>query len=459
MSNTFKNLAGHGKRVTPQTEPIVGRESDMAQNNAGGFTFQVGDFEQLRRFLILGSDGGTYYAGQRAHTYQNIACLQRCIAEDGKATVDLIVEISKAGRAPKNDPAIYALAACASANDLETRQYALAHLNSVCRIGTHLFHFNAFLKGMRGRSKAVNRAVEGWYTARDYNSLAYQLVKYQQRDGWSHRDLLRLVKPKTDDPVVSAMYAWAVGKEYDASLLPNVIKGYETAKGESTTPSAYVVKEYGLTREMLPTHWLNDVGIWEALLENMPVGALIRNLGKMTSIGVIKPLSTGLGHVLNKLGSESILKRARVHPIQLLTALATYRSGSGFRGSLTWNPVPQVTSALEDAFYKSFDNVESTGKRWLLGLDVSGSMSFSGHVGSLNLTPRELSGAMAMVTARSESQYHFMGFCDKFVPLDITANDSIQSVLGKISNLPFGRTDCSLPMVWALKNKVEVDPL
>jgi 60 kDa SS-A/Ro ribonucleoprotein len=32
-----------------------------------------------------------------------------------------------------------------------------------------------------------------------------------------------------------------------------------------------------------------------------------------------------------------------------------------------------------------------------------------------------------------------------------------ESVIAKVSNLPFGRTDCALPMVWALRKGMEID--
>ncbi len=44
-----------GTKQTVQTEAIPG--SDQVKNNAGGFVFQVDEFTQLRRFLILGSEG------------------------------------------------------------------------------------------------------------------------------------------------------------------------------------------------------------------------------------------------------------------------------------------------------------------------------------------------------------------------------------------------------------------
>lgn len=49
--------------------------------------------------------------------------------------------------------------------------------------------------------------------------------------------------------------------------------------------------EHDLPREAIPTEKLNELAVWEALLEKMPMTAMVRNLGKMTSIGLLKPLS------------------------------------------------------------------------------------------------------------------------------------------------------------------------
>ncbi|MDQ6672923.1 MAG: TROVE domain-containing protein [Chloroflexota bacterium] len=86
------------------------------------------------------------------------------------------------------------------------------------------------------------------------------------------------------------------------------------------------------------------------------------------------PGSDALVHVLAQLGDAERLRAARIHPIGVLAALKTYAQGKGERGKATWTPVPRVVDALDAAFYASFQNVEPTGKRWLLTLDVSGSM-------------------------------------------------------------------------------------
>ena len=79
------------------------------------------------------------------------------------------------------------------------------------------------------------------------------------------------------------------------------------------------------------------------------------------------------------------------------------------RGGKSWAPVKVVEDALNEAFYLAFRTVEPTGKRWLLALDVSGSMG-CGQVAGAPLTPREASAAMALVTAATEPGHHIVGF-------------------------------------------------
>lgn len=79
------------------------------------------------------------------------------------------------------------------------RQYALARLSQVCRTATHLFSFAGYIRNMRGWGRGLGKAVAKWYTDRSAKDLAYQVVKYRQRNGWTHPDMLRLSRPKTDD--------------------------------------------------------------------------------------------------------------------------------------------------------------------------------------------------------------------------------------------------------------------
>src|SRR3954466_8766160 len=164
-------------RTIPQSFPLRGQTA----NGAGGFTWAVDDWARLRRFLILGSEGGSYYAGEWSLTRENALAVEQCLAADGARTVAEIVAVSEQGRAPKNDPALFALAMAAGHADEATRRAALEALPRVARISTHLFQFVTFVEGFRGWGRSLRRAVGGWYARRSPEALAYQAVKYRQR--------------------------------------------------------------------------------------------------------------------------------------------------------------------------------------------------------------------------------------------------------------------------------------
>lgn len=451
---------------------------DQVQNNAGGFVFQLDIWAQLQRWLVLGSEGGTFYVAERKLTRDNAQTIAACLATDGPRTVRAIVEISQAGRAPKNDPAIFALAMAAGAEDPATRKAALDALPLVCRTGTHLLHFAQSVEQFRRWGHGLRRAVAKWYADPPLDRVALQAVKYQQRDGWSHRDLLRLAHPSAKAPGQDALFRWIVAggaaglaartltnaktgsvREQPALAvadLPRIVQGYELLRGATLADAPRLIAEFGLPHECVQNEFKHSPGVWAALLPHMGVTALLRNLGKMTSIGLLAPLSAEAGRVAETFADVQRLKQGRVHPLAILVALKTYAQGHGDKGGLSWTPVPQIVDALNEAFYLSFDAVEPTGKAHLLALDVSGSMAH-GNVAGMSITPREATAAVAMVTARVEKNWHIMGFSSRFIPLDITPSMRLDDVVRKMDALPFESTDCGLPMVWAKQHKAQVD--
>jgi 60 kDa SS-A/Ro ribonucleoprotein len=134
-------------RDTPQSQPADPRQ---VQNSAGGYTFTVAPLERLRRFLVLGIDGGTYYASERELTEANAEVVLAWARDRAGELVDEVVSISTSGRAPRNNAALFALAAAAALGDAEGRKAALAALPKVARTGTHLFVFGWVRRAVPG---------------------------------------------------------------------------------------------------------------------------------------------------------------------------------------------------------------------------------------------------------------------------------------------------------------------
>lgn len=436
---------------TPQSQPLPDRA--MVQNAAGGYVFAIDDWKRLRRFLILGCEGGTYYEGERKLTLDNASCVTRCIAADGKRTVETIVDISDRGLALKNEPAIFALAIATKFGDPITRKLAFDALPKVCRIGTHLFQFAEARQAIGGGwGRGVRDAVRKWY---DRNDLIMQALKYQQRYGWSHRDLLRLTHPKTKDEKRKAVFDAICRPAKWEAVSDRLVEGYlSVQRADNAKAAASIISAYNLPRELVPTQFLTEPDVWAALLPHMGLTALVRNLGNMGKSGLLAPLSDASKLVSAKLADAEQVKRSRLHPFAILLAAKTYSSGHGLRGNGSWTVVPEVVEALDSAFNLAFHNVEPTGKKHLLGVDVSGSMRFQTQ-GVMSCA--EAAAAMALITARTEPNYFIMGFSEKFVDLGITAKDTLPTVLQKTTDRNFGGTDTSVAIKWALENKVGTD--
>ena len=470
------------------TGPTQQEKADPRQvlNNAGGYTFVVDDWTRLQRFLVLGAEGGTYYASERKLVRENAACVERLIQLDGPRLVREVVALSESGRAPKNDPAILALALAAKLGDLATKQAAYTALPRVCRIGTHLYHFAMFTSLIEGGGwgAGMRRAIGRWFNARSVEAVAHQIVKYPSRDGWAARDLLNLVRPNPkkatgggDFAARNALYCWTTygyeGLDADQrKSLPAIAIAFEGLKHETDVKKVVAaIREHELPREAVPTAHLTKAEVWEALLPHMGLTALVRNLATMTRIGVIAPLGAHVAGICARLSSADQLQKARVHPIQMLMALKTYGQGHGERGQSTWTPVQAIVDALDAGFYAAFSAVIPTNQATLLALDVSGSMTGDTITGCQGLTPREASAAMALVTANVEPNYHIVGFSQAaggyggrwgggqpgLMDIPITPRMRLDDAIRVIEKIPMGGTDCALPMIWAEKTKAKVD--
>ena len=446
----------------PQSEALDGQVA----NSAGGFSFQVSDWGRLRRFLILGSEGGSYYAGERALTLENAKMVRQLIERDGEGVVREVCNIIREHRAPKMGPPLFVLAMASSYGNEETRRFALQSLPVAVRTASQLLEFVGFVDSMRGWGRSLREGLTHWYTSMPIDRLVYQVVKYRQRQGWTHRDLLRKTHPKVTG-ARDEVFAWLTHE----TLPPDteefrLIHAYEQAKTADVPTLTELIREHSLTWEMVPSEALAEAKVWEALSEDMPLMAKIRNLATLTRYGIIAPMKfDNAVEAINSIGTEGAMP---IHPIEVLSALTVYKAGKGARGSHNWNPVSQVVDALDTAFDRSFAQAPQTNKRHYLAIDVSGSMGSGEVAGVPGLTPAVASAAMAMAIARREPNYYIAGFSHDrgetmssrhslMQELKITAGDSLTTAMRRTSEMQMGGTDCALPMLDALQKKMPVD--
>ena len=77
-------LTSISTRRTPQHERAI---PNQVKNAAGGYVFQISDLAALRRFLTLGTDGGTYYTSAQELTKEQAGIVLRLAETDHAALV------------------------------------------------------------------------------------------------------------------------------------------------------------------------------------------------------------------------------------------------------------------------------------------------------------------------------------------------------------------------------------
>jgi len=484
----------------------------QVENSAGGYVYEVDSATRLRRFLVLGTEGGTFYASQRDLTKQNVDFLKEFAAKEPFAYYTVLTEANDQNIAPRHSTILLALAVLYThgkvvipevavtvttdtkygQEERETRKTTASFdpikvdFTKFVRTGTHLFEFVAYVTMYRGWGRGLRSLIASWYKTKEPSDLAYQVVKYRQRDGWTHRDLLRKSHPTTTEQgvkdvlgyithgIVTIKDAQETGKftAVNDDVLPEVITQFEAVKAGALSP----IDASALSWEMLPTESLTDHRVWSALVagERLPFTAMMRNLGRMTSLGVFnEPLV--LRMVVAVLRDEERIKKARVHPFNVLTALKTYSGGRGFRGSLSWTPKQAIVDALDEAFYLAFKNVEPTGKRVNIALDISASMGV--RLMDSNVTAREASTAMALATlagdpdttvttafTSGEGSWMLPGIKQRFAnypsgitEIGLSTRRRLDDMVRATDRMRMGGTDCALPMLWALETRQVFD--
>ncbi|CAC5378558.1 TROVE2 [Mytilus coruscus] len=451
--------------------------------------YEIPDKERLERFLIYGRDDGSYFVNKRqtnvvSHFSQHSRSIDRMISKGrGIKVVGLIKKVSMCGRAPKQGPLLYALAVCASCNDGPTKKAALYCLEDICRTPTHLFQFVKFTstqrEGSRGWGRAQRKAVSEWYNQAAFQNNPKKLLrlgtKYKKRHGYTHRDLIRLahVKPKTPhikfiiQYIVKGMCNTQNFDDSDGMIkeAEQYIYGVEQAKeclSNDVNHLISLIRRYHLTREHIPTNLLNSPDVWRALMYEMPMHALIRNLGRISKHALLHPDSPEEQHILENLLDEEKLRCAKIHPLTILTAWNSYKQGRSIRNEspMEWHVNHTVADALETAFYKSFSSCVATNKRILIAIDGSEEM-MKPVVDLQQVSARSAAVAVALLMSKVESWTEFVLVSDSVSPVDVLPYDNLETASFKFSTSEYAclSDDASNPMEWAMTNSKQYDAI
>lgn len=446
---------------TPQSRPI---NTDQIENNAGGYVYEISTQQKLERFLLIGSESATYYVSAQELTEKNAQSVIEYIKQDGMEVLTVLLDFATNHRAPKMDATLFTLALLCTYGNQEVKNLSYVAIKTVCKTATHLFTFLENVTKMRGWSRGLRTGVAEWYTKKTDDKLAYQLVKYRQRNNWTHKDVLRLAHPKALTTSQNSLFHYAVNgmnihpvfeKNDFTGSTQSLIMAFEAAQNTTNISTlCELVQEHGLTWEMIPTQYLNDGNVLITLLINMPTIALIRNLGRYSKAGLTNGNTLTTKKIVSKLNKEAI-RKSGIHPINVVNAMRTYAQGHGDKGKSTWPVNQAIVDSLEEAYYHALENITPTNKNILVALDVSPSMS--AEVGGMKMTASQIGAILSLTMLRTEPNVELIEFCTSIHKTKIGKRTSLDECLKKVQ---YGNgTDCAQAFIHAMNTKQKFDAI
>lgn len=228
---------------------------------------------------------------------------------------------------------------------------------NVILIPSDLQDFMMILEGQgRGQGgRAVKRQVSKFL-----NSVSeYWAIKYNGHGrGYSLGDIVKTAHPKPISDKQKAIFAYLVGKEYDKMQVPQ-ISAYEALKKTTDTKEQIsLIQEGRLPHEVVTGVIKPDKEIWNAILHQMPIFALLRNLNTLDRAGVLDENREYITSVLN---DPERLAKSKILPFRFVTAF--------YQVKKAW-----IKDALRQAVELTFDNLPDIPGKTAVFLDVSGSM-------------------------------------------------------------------------------------
>ncbi len=411
--NLFKSIVG---MLSPKADII---------NEAGGLAYKLSPKAALAQYAATGCFNHTFYADAGEQ-------LDKVLALANEVETDFVAKTAVFAREKghmKDMPAL--LLAVLSIRDKELFERVFPR---VADNGKMLRNFVQIMRsgavGRKSLGSLPKRMVREWFESRGTD----QIFKQSVGQSPSIADILKMVHPKPRDAEREALFGYFIGRDIVADKLPEIVKQYERFK---TGDSAEVPN---VPFQMLTALQLGTKE-WAEIARTAPWQMTRMNLNTFQRHGVFAD-SAMVQIIADRLRDREAIKRARVFPYQLLSA---------FKAAEANNGIPrEITEALQDAMEIATENVPKIDGKVFVFPDISGSMQSpatgyrTGSTSAVRCV--DIAALFAAAILRKNPAAEVIPFESKAVEVTLNPRDSIMTNAEKLSNLPFGGTNCSAPL-------------
>lgn len=430
---TKEGIQMANKKLFSQTRGTLLPLADT-KNEAGGAAYALQPEHALAQMSVTGCLNGVFYANAEQQ-------LDKVLAYTSSITPEFIAKTAVYSRTNgfmKDMPALL----CAVLANKDTALLKNV-FSRVIDNGKMLRNFVQIMRsGVTGRKSlgsAPKRLIIDWLEHQSDTTIFNASIGNDP----SLADIIKMVHPLPQNKVREALYAYIIGKEYNQSDIPQIVKEYELFKKDmkSTIPD-------------IPFQFLTSLDLphnaWRTIARNASWQMTRMNLNTFLRHGVFEDRE--LTHVIaQRLKDPCAIRKAKVFPYQLLSAF-----------KMAGGDIPaKVRDALQDALEIAIDNVPVIKGKVYICLDVSGSMRspVTGYRkgATSNVQCIDVASLIAAAIVRKNPDAEIIPFSDDVVKVSINARDSVMTNAKKLASLPGGGTCCSAPLTMLNKKRKDGD--
>lgn len=421
----FQSIVG---KLLPKTNTL---------NEAGGVAYRLSNKQALAQYAAVGCLNGTFYTTGEDQL-ASVLTLCRDLEPEFIAQTALY---SRTKGYMKDMPALLLSVLSVKGPGLMAEVFDRV-IDSPKMLRNFVQIMRSGVVGRKSLGSLPKRMIVQWLESRTDEQLFVGSVGNDP----SLADIVKMVHPKPNTPSRQALYAWMVGREYDASALPDLVQQYErlkrqTVRGQEPVPDVpfQMLTSLPLTEQ----DWLQIARRASWQMTRMNLNTFLRH-------GVFKDGEL-VGVVANRLKNSRLIEQARVFPYQLMAA---YMNAS--------SEVPAaVREALQDAMEIAISNVpHATGKIYVCP-DVSGSMHspVTGERTGATTKVRciDVAALVAAAVLRRNPQAEVIPFESSVVTCRLNPRDTVITNAHKLASLPCGGTNCSAPLAYLNQRKANGD--
>ncbi len=326
------------------------------KNRDGYFGFQRPLEEQYLQTLLTNTLRNTFYADKN-DLFQEAEFIHEQMLQKDAEFVAKALPFARQKGCMRLQP-VYGLAKLAQTH----KELFKEIFSKVILIPSDLQDFMTILEGSgHGQGgRAVKNTVAKWL---NQNLSEYWSIKYNGKGrGFSLADIIQTTHPVPGSEQTGKLFKYLISGE--CGFQDGKIYAYEQLKkAQTSVEQIRWIKEGQLPHEVVTGVCnMSRTGaseLWNALVPEMPVFALIRNLNALDRAGV---LDTNRSLIEKKLTDGDILRKSKILPFRFLNAFNA-------------TPKAWVKDALRQAVELTFASLPEIPGKTAVFLDSSGSMS------------------------------------------------------------------------------------